>query len=343
MIKKENNLEIIRLLLAVQVMVVHVFHHIDNTYLHFLEMVPGVPAFFFLSGFLIYASYEKSSSLYSYMKNRFLRLFPALLFVTVFSSILIYFFRINNGLYDNDFIPLWTIAQFTLGQAYNPHQLRYFGVGVFNGSLWTITVEILFYISVPLIAFLSKKVKGTLYILGVLSFLIYAFGPDYLGFQFAMGKSLYDFLSITPIVWGWMFILGIITYKKWYLLEKYIKHFWLSLVPIAVFAFVGGEGVLFENQGNRLGVIYFMFYVAFIIYFAFSIKPMPLKFDLSYSLYIWHMPIVNFLLVMNLSSVYYVMAVTLVISVFSWFYIEKPSLKLKRSGLLRSIHNQGSV
>ncbi|MDB2490788.1 hypothetical protein N9W90_00250 [Flavobacteriaceae bacterium] len=56
----------LRLLASIQVVVVHGLEHlhIDSIWLnffnrHFLRFFPGVPIFFFISGFLIYWSFEK--------------------------------------------------------------------------------------------------------------------------------------------------------------------------------------------------------------------------------------------------------------------------------------------
>lgn len=99
---------------------------------------PGVPIFFAISGFLISASWERSNSLRKYFKNRFLRIYPALwfcFFLSVFVTSLTYEFKI----FTFDFFK-WTLAQLTIGQFYNPDFFRDYGVGVVNGSLWTIPV-----------------------------------------------------------------------------------------------------------------------------------------------------------------------------------------------------------
>jgi peptidoglycan/LPS O-acetylase OafA/YrhL len=46
---------------------------------------------------------------------------------------------------------LWAGAQLSIAQFYNPQFMRDYGVGVLDGSTWTITVELQFYVLVPLL------------------------------------------------------------------------------------------------------------------------------------------------------------------------------------------------
>ena len=53
------------------------------------------------------------------------------------------------------------MGQMAVFQFYGPDFMRSFGSGVLNGSLWTVTVELQFYILVPVIYWiLSKAVKN---------------------------------------------------------------------------------------------------------------------------------------------------------------------------------------
>jgi len=81
---RKNNLEWLRLIFALQVVFSHSFNHLQSTFKFpcFIGNFPGVPAFFFVSGFLIYSSYLNSPG-YRYFENRFLRLFPGLVTVTM--------------------------------------------------------------------------------------------------------------------------------------------------------------------------------------------------------------------------------------------------------------------
>ena len=63
-VKRRNNLNLIRLLAAGQVMLVHGLNHLgfDGPLVMALKLVPGVPTFFFLSGLLIYDSYDRTNA-----------------------------------------------------------------------------------------------------------------------------------------------------------------------------------------------------------------------------------------------------------------------------------------
>ena len=78
-----NNFDLVRLFAALQVAICHSAGHFgyQNFAITLLGYFPGVPIFFFVSGFLIYSSYEKSKEnqkpLFNFYQKRFLRLYPA--------------------------------------------------------------------------------------------------------------------------------------------------------------------------------------------------------------------------------------------------------------------------
>lgn len=227
----------------------------------------------------------------------------------------------------------WFVAQTTLGQAYNPALFRDIGVGVMNGSLWTLTAEILFYCSVPVIVWMERRFRFTVLALMVLSFAIYAIGPLYWNEAIYRNKSIYDIIALTPIAWGWMFGAGILAVKHFELVQRALRYLPLAGVPLGVM--IGfGQGPLFASQGNRLGLVYFASYVALVLWFAFGTPFVRLKVDLSYGVYIWHMPVINFLLVLAVPNApVLAFVLTFSIAALSWILIEKPALKLKRQSL----------
>ncbi len=146
---RNNNLEWLRLVFAVQVIAEHTAEHLGLEFPEIIKRFPGVPAFFFVSGFLIYTSYLNAPGR-CYFENRFLRLFPGLTLVTFGAAMVALVAHGWRDLFENFHLyALWALAQTTLGQAYNPPLFRDVGIGVLNGALWTITTEILFYLAVP--------------------------------------------------------------------------------------------------------------------------------------------------------------------------------------------------
>lgn len=145
-IDRNNNFDLIRLIAALQVVFFHSYEHlkINNSFVsflshHFLEFFPGVPIFFFISGFLIYASFERNrNNVKKYLVNRFLRIFPGL-WVSVIISIIMISIDYNgeslfNFLISKDAV-LWGLGQISFFQFYTPDSFRFWGVGTPNGSL----------------------------------------------------------------------------------------------------------------------------------------------------------------------------------------------------------------
>jgi peptidoglycan/LPS O-acetylase OafA/YrhL len=332
---RNNNLEWLRLLFAVQVVVGHCHAHMGFPLPLILRHFPGVPAFFFVSGFLIYASHQNAGGL-RYFQNRFLRLFPALLFVTIGGLVVVALSKGGNFLAEHPgTIITWFIAQISLGQAYNPSIFRDIGVGVINGSLWTITTEILFYIAVPIIVWLERYNRHAVAIVTLLSFAFYAFGGLLMEGVVLAGQPLWRYFWITPVVWGWMFGFGILAFKHYQLMARWMRYLPLALAPMAVLALIGASGPWLNTSGQELGIVYFAGYAALIFYLAFGTRYFRLPFDLSYGIYIWHMPIINLLIVKGLPYSWLVMLATLALAALSWFMIEKPALRLKR----KTIHD----
>lgn len=334
---RNNNLEWLRLIFAAQVLFVHAGEHLSIPIPKIVEHFPGVPAFFFVSGFLIYASYRNAPGR-RYFENRFLRLFPALFTVAVGGLVVALIAHGWRDLFDNFPIYIfWFISQITLGQAYNPGLFRDIGVGVINGSLWTLTTEILFYLCVPVIVWLEGRVKYTVVSLTIVSFIFYAVGPTLLDQPFYREKTFYDAVALTPVAWGWMFGLGILSVKHFERIAPWLKWGPLALLPMVAIAWSGATGPVLGSVGNHLGLAYFVCYAATLLWVAFSLPQVPLGFDISYGTYIWHMPIINLLLVLGIShsaaGFWLACALTFLVALLSWVFVERPALRSKRKSL----------
>ena len=91
-----------------------------------------------------------------------------------------------NLVLDSQFF-LWFVAQSTFFQFFNPDFLRGFGVGVLNGSLWTIALELQFYILTPILFWLVSKNRIFFGLLLVL-FLILNMTRDIMPFNGILAK-----------------------------------------------------------------------------------------------------------------------------------------------------------
>ncbi len=329
---RNNNFEWLRLIFATQVVLSHTASHLGLALPTIIGHFPGVPAFFFVSGFLIYASYLNAPGR-RYFENRFLRLYPGLLFVTLGGAVVPLVAHGWTDLFDNLMnYTTWFFAQTTLGQAYTPGLFRDVGVGVVNGSLWTLTTEILFYLAVPIIVWMEQRFRFTVIVLLALSFTFYTMGPLVFSAKFYRDKTINDVLALTPVAWGWMFATGILAVKHFEHLQRWLPHMPWVVVPLAAMIFVG-DGLLFGSAGNRLGLIYFVCYVSLVLWFAFATPFVRLNVDLSYGAYVWHMPVINLLLVLAIPSAWMAVLLTFLIATLSWFLVEKPALKLKHQSL----------
>jgi len=77
-----NNFDIIRLIAALLFAIHHTIGHLEiektsSIIFTISSYLPGVPIFFFVSGFLISKSYENNSLIIEYAQNRILRIYPA--------------------------------------------------------------------------------------------------------------------------------------------------------------------------------------------------------------------------------------------------------------------------
>ncbi len=186
---KINNFDLLRLLAATQVIVDHYFQHLNIPISKFstqvLYLFPGVPMFFVISGYLISASYERNNNLAIYFKNRALRIYPGLWGV-IFVTIIV--FSITGINFFNKQTVAWLPAQLA-GVIYTPHFLANYGFGSYNGSLWTLPIELQFYIVLPLCYFLAPKNKANYWFYALLLVFV---ALNFI-YEFKIGDNFTDF------------------------------------------------------------------------------------------------------------------------------------------------------
>ncbi|WP_052125177.1 acyltransferase family protein [Vibrio sinaloensis] len=333
---KLNNFDVLRLLAAYQVLIGHTLSHFGLSEVPLFGYFPGVPIFFAISGFLISASWERSQTLSGYFKNRFLRIYPALWFcflLSVFVVSLTYDFRV----FSVDFLK-WSLAQLTIGQFYNPDFFRDYGVGVVNGSLWTIPVELQFYLSIPIIYLIMNKLRWSNLIFSCVIVLFSVINYYKYQYQVAYGESLFfKLFAVTVIPYLNMFLFGVLLQKNLHLVERFLANKVFVWLGFYVLSIVLTEIVGARNAGNAINPASAFMLTLLIISAAYSHVD---KFsnilkgnDISYGVYIYHMIFINLLLSLNLFSsminAALVILVTTIVATLSWRFLEKPALSLK--------------
>lgn len=292
----------------------------------------GVFCFFVISGFLIASSYERNPQFKKYLRNRLLRIVPSLWIAFVFICIVLSCFGYLN--YDTLHTPQfwgWCIGQLTLFQYYTPEVLRSFGVSCPNGSLWTIPIEFVFYLLLPILLYLFRNRKNTgLTICGILSIII-----NMLLAKYNDGGIIHKLLGCSIIPWLYCFLIGSLLYYNWDKIKKYVEGKALIYV-IVYFLFVN----IFAEPSNVIHSLSSLMSNILLAIMTISLaytKPKFGKFlygfDISYGLYVYHMIVVNIFvqlgLTRNISYAFYALAISILIATLSWKLIESKALKFK--------------
>jgi peptidoglycan/LPS O-acetylase OafA/YrhL len=340
---KINNFDLLRILAATQVVGVHIFRHMNIVapgWWPVIESFPGVPIFFVISGFLISASYERSSSLRSYARNRVLRIYPALWCCVLLTIPIAIFFGMNLL---NWQAPVWLVSQL-VGVIYTPHFLHDFGFGSYNGSLWTIPIELQFYIVLPLMYLFVRRTRNAtagfwliwvafIAAAVVLRWMLPLMGDD----REPQTEKLVRY-SFFPHIY--LFLTGLMLQRLKAQQRKWITGkgpYWIAAYLVLVY--------LFRHFPPASQAVNAVSYVSCMLILAIATVAMAYTTpgvshtilrgnDISYGVYIYHGLILNVLIELGLSGqIQY--ALLLILGAFiagylSWIGIERPFLRRKR-------------
>jgi peptidoglycan/LPS O-acetylase OafA/YrhL len=192
----DNGFDLLRLLLALIVCVAHIAQLSAVAALAWIPSVQSsliaVESFFVISGFLIVMSYERSRSLRSYAMKRVRRLYPAYVVVIMLCALLLVFVsELPPHAY---FSHAWlayvglNLSFLNFLHADLPGVFVGQNLNAVNGALWTIKIEVMFYIAVPFIVWACRRFGslrvlaacylGSVVYCGVLSWLAQHTGSD---------------------------------------------------------------------------------------------------------------------------------------------------------------------
>jgi peptidoglycan/LPS O-acetylase OafA/YrhL len=290
--KRDNLIDYARLGLALSVCMVHLALHGYFKRSPAYNPTWAVPGFLCISGFYVLRSYERSASWADFAVRRCLRIFPAFAVSLALSTLL-------GG---------WsTIA---------PTLLFYVTAGnvvsgpVYNGIVWSLGAEEIAYIALALLFTIGAyKAVWPIWLAFALSCVVSTY---------FCGRSDQIIMRQAEIVPA--FFAGSLFYiYRARVLSPYVGA---ALVAIALISSVkicgSGDPHLFSlkwTAGVELGV-------GILILRKIKMPKIP---DISYSIYIYHIP-----LLIALKATLPVFFASLTAFCFaSWFFIEKPALKLK--------------
>jgi peptidoglycan/LPS O-acetylase OafA/YrhL len=333
----KNNFDFLRFLFAFIVILSHIIDlslFPDFLFLKkYFDTHLSVTGFFIISGFLIAGSYVKTQNIRKYFVKRAKRLLPAYLFIVIFSAL---FFSIFSSYNLYEYFTNSMLYKYIFANLFFVNFIQPCLPGVFlnnilctiNGALWTIKVEVSFYVILPLILLLINKFEKKI----VVFISIYFLGLIYL-------LALYLANFIIPEKQGLLLILkhqlpGFLTYfisgiSLFFYFDFYMKFKnKLAVISIIVFSV--------EYYFN-LEILRPIAMSLLILYFAYGFKFLNNwgKYgDFSYGIYIYHFPIIQMVVSLNLFHKFnpFLVAFSIIITVFflaflSWNLLEKRFLK----------------
>ncbi len=336
----KNNLDCLRLILASLVALWHVYWLSNlSAFIVFARVISAqfaVRSFFVISGLLIYRSYTRSSSVASYFEKRARRIYPAYFTVVTLAAValfalstlpLLQYFRLGFWKYLGANLLFLNFLAPTLPGVFASNPMT-----PVNGALWTLKIEVVFYLFVPVMHYLCnrfgiKRVMAAMFCLSCAW--KYGFGllasihRSHSATSLDDSRSIYSQLEVQFPAQLLYFIAGILLLLFF---DKLKLHF-RSILAISACLylvdhfFTAGALDVFWISGLVFVFGFWRFFGNFSKYG-----------DFSYGVYIVHWPVLQILINFGLAKLN--PAVFLLLSIFSigsvawimWHMVENPFL-----------------
>lgn len=352
----QNNFDLLRLVAAIQVVYFHAQFHLrttagvlGNPLRWALGPLTGVPIFFIISGFLVSASLERRHGLLAYGRNRAVRIYPALWVCLAVSLGLL---AAGGYLWGVGLTPqfgTWLAGQLTIGQFLHFAPFRAYATGIPNGSLWTISVEVLFYLGLPILYFLFVDHRSrawtniSLAVLGAVSFglatMLVRMDPDS---QATMTKLL----AQTPLPYLYLFLIGIICQRNFDRIAQWVvgRPVWWALAYYGISTSMktntckvalGWCPAQSAVPDAALFLVSQLVLGGLILSVAFTARTLSATLlrgnDVSYGTYLYHMVLINILVDAEVGYHLLLTPAILIGSVglgwLSWRFVERPAMR----------------
>ena len=289
-----NNFDLLRLLFAGTVCLAHAYELSGFRQLSViadaLSSLVAIKGFFVVSGFLIFMSFERSASLASYAKKRVRRIYPA--YFTIVMVCAVGLVAVSSQSVGEYISPAWfkyVVANLAFLNFLKPTLPGVFEsnrMAVVNGALWTLKIEVMFYVAVPAFVWLFRKF-GHLRMLA----LFYGLSVAYTELMaFAAARSgLPIYLELGRQLPGQLsyFLSGALLYYFLPLFERRVRF----VVPVAAV-------VLWVNGFVPLSILEPVSLAIMVVFFGLFlyVGNFGKHGDFSYGVYIVHFPIIQLLL-----------------------------------------------
>ena len=307
------------------------FYHIKLNYFEYGYI--GVDIFFVISGYVItsriYFEYIefKNFNFLNFYKKRIKRIYPALLFIFSISLIFIVFFQ-PLDLFVNNF-KVYVFTLFGTSNLYYLFSNKDYFDNVFSdpfGHSWSLGIEEQFYLFFPILFIIILK-----YIKNINLNIIFISGIIVVGiiltYTFSNNKEL---IFYSPFFRFWQLLLGSLAFLISTKIDT--KNPFISILIFLSLIFLILENN-FLNEVNFILVSSILSCFFLIIYkkekyaqILFENKYLIFVGNLSYSFYLWHLPIIYFYdlyFVGNYLRIPLIFLITLTLSYLTFKYIEE--------------------
>jgi len=309
----------------------------------------GLDMFFALSGFLIFRSIYRNGVNRQYFLRRLLRIAP----IYYFSIIVVLIFLTPEGL--TTVAGMWDVLSHALFvQSFSID--TYYGI---NPVLWSLSVEMLFYLFLPLFFLLSGR-KGWRILLGICVMLgISYFYRNYMNNFHEVWNSTQRMIYTENFVgrldqFAWGMLASFLVLKGEGLSVAWRKILNFVSLPLIVIGFVGiylGMDAFHVYKSSFRDIYFLQMFLhslialsASMVMFGFAYASKWFQFlvgnrvvgyagMISYSFYIWHFVISEQVVKLEVSLLWKFVISFVLISLFSsvtYYLIERPFLKLKK-------------
>ncbi len=313
----------------------------------------GVDVFFVISGYLITGLIIKDQSrckfsIMDFWKRRILRIFPAVFAIVLFTLVMGFFV-----LFPDEYMILGKSAfaqQCFLSNIYFQRNTGYFdGPAELQPLLhtWSLAVEEQFYFAFPFLMMGLNRIGRSATIKAIVFLSIFSLLLSEYMVRIDRSTAFY----LLPFR-AWEMLIGSLVCFLPTPQEKFDKAMsilsWLSLVVIigtsmvytsktlfpglaALAPCISSASFIYSNSRKVLGAGHLL-----------ASKPMVFIGLISYSLYLWHWPILVFWRQMQIfpltaADAFGILAISLCVAILSWWFIEKPFRNLARKASFKSV------